>query len=216
MPVTTSAHQILSRARMSVPEGELPEQFWQLIERYRADLLNQALAILGSLADAEDVVQETFCEAFQHSEKLEQARSLGAWLRAINRSNALNRLRDRRRNAAFTSTETADATTGGFSTIDLRETIARLIDDLPPEMREVLVLHYWEHLSYEEIGKRLNQPAGTIGWLAYEATMRLRGKMKIYIDAPAPAKPESRRDSKRGKSPNQSEPPSDKSDKKES
>lgn len=187
---------------MGVPDGELPEQFWQLIERYRADLLNQALAMLGSVADAEDVVQETFCEAFQHSEKLEQARSLGAWLRVINRSNALNRLRDKRRDVAFGTgnpSETGSATTGGFSTIDMRETIAKLIDDLPSNLREIVVLHYWEHLSYDEIGKRLNQPAGTIGWLAYEATMRLKGKMKIYLDAPpAPAaKPESKRDSKR-------------------
>jgi len=173
---------------MSVPDAELPEQFWQLIERYRADLLNQALAILGSVADAEDVVQETFCEAFQHSEKLGQARSLGAWLRAINRSNALNRLRDKRRDVTFGNrnpSETGTATTGGFSTIDLRETIAKLIDDLPANQREILVLHYWEHLSYDEIGKRLNLPSGTVGWLAYEATMRLKGKMKIYLDAPA-------------------------------
>jgi RNA polymerase sigma-70 factor (ECF subfamily) len=189
MPLTTSAHQILSRARMTVPDGDLPEQFWQLIERYRAELLNQALSILGSIADAEDVVQETFCEAFQHSQKLEQARSLGAWLRAINRSNALNRLRDRKRDLTFGSknpAETGTATTGGFSGIDLRETIAKLIDELPANLRQIIVLHYWEHLSYEEIGRRLNLPTGTVGWLAYEATMKLKGKMKIYLDAPPP------------------------------
>ena len=92
MSITTSAQKVLQTA----PErrtGELPERYWELVEGYRGELVNQAYAILKALPDAEDVVQETFCEAMLKGEKLAQARSLGAWLRSVNRGNALNRLR---------------------------------------------------------------------------------------------------------------------------
>lgn len=82
MSVTTSAKEILARTAAG-PDG-LPEAFWELVERYRGELVNQAYAILGSLPDAEDVVQESLCEAFNNRKRLVEARSLGALLRSIN------------------------------------------------------------------------------------------------------------------------------------
>ena len=61
MALTTSAQEITQ----SAPTGSFPPQYWELIERYRGELMNQAHAILGSVDDAEDVVQETFFEAFR-------------------------------------------------------------------------------------------------------------------------------------------------------
>ena len=93
MAATTQAQQIIDEC---ASDGNLPDRYWEVVERYRAELVNQALAILGNVADAEDVVQETFCEAFGHQDKLAKVRSLGAWLRTINRANARNRVRGKR------------------------------------------------------------------------------------------------------------------------
>ena len=188
MPITTTANQIL-RMNGADTLGPLPEQYWELIETHRADLIHQALAILGSLEDAEDVVQETFCEAFRHAERLAQVRSLRAYLRSINRANALNRLRDRRTSAAQAGRKQRElpprlATTGGFSVLELREAIARAVETLPPKQRSVVVLRYLEHLSYEEIATRLKLNTGTVGWLLCEAALQLHGKLKDYVNAP--------------------------------
>ena len=81
MALTTSAQQIIRRSD-SAADGELPDQFWELLERYRAELVNQAVVILGSMSDAEDVVQETFCEVFRQPEKLARARRVVEFLAA--------------------------------------------------------------------------------------------------------------------------------------
>ena len=103
----------------------IPEPYWELLEGCRADLVAQAQAILGSREDAEDVVQETFCEAARHPEELMQAESVVAWLKSINRGNALDRLRSRQRDQQRAQTRheqmSGDTfTTGGFSRLELR------------------------------------------------------------------------------------------------
>lgn len=167
--------------------GEVPAQYWDLIERYRGELVNQALAICGKIEDAEDVVQETFCEAFKDPERLAQARSLGALLRSINRANALNRVRDRKRESAKSGRRQIEAparavTTGGFSLLELRDSVAKAIETLPTHLRTVVVMRYWQHLSYEEIAAKLNVPPGTAGRLLYEATIALYDKLKTHLE----------------------------------
>ena len=197
MPATTSAQQILRNAFGPSADG-LPASFWELVEQYRGELVNQALAILGSLEDAEDVAQETFCEAFRDREKLVQADSLGAWLRTINRANAVDRLRNRRRNSGRLQNKHRELpprafTTGGFSLLELRESLAKAIEALPEGLRAVVVLRYWEQLSYEEIAARLKLPTSTVWRRFYEASEILYGNLRESLEAPgtphAPAEP---------------------------
>lgn len=187
---TTAAVQLMMRKAPMNERGEVPAQYWELIERYRGELVNQALAICGTLEDAEDVVQETFCEAFRDAERLSQARSLGALLRAINRANALNRVRDRSRESAKSGRRQLEApprqvTTGGFSMLELRDSVAKAIETLPPHLRTVVVLRFWQHLTYEEIAGQLKIPPGTAGRLIYEATQALYERLKPHLETPA-------------------------------
>ena len=69
MALTTAAQSILRKHALA-QAGELPPAFWLLIDRYRSELVNQAFSILGNPADAEDVAQETLCEAYLHHEDL--------------------------------------------------------------------------------------------------------------------------------------------------
>src|SRR5262245_38869654 len=122
MPATTSAQQIL-KSQGEHAQAQLPPEFWNLMERYRSELVNQAYACVGSVEDAEDVAQETFCEAFRRREELGQVRSVGAWLRVINQANALDKLRGRRRENGKTARKQREApgrmaTTGGFSLLE--------------------------------------------------------------------------------------------------
>jgi len=191
MAITTAAQDWLRNAKVDFRE-DIPPQYWEVIDRYREELVEQAQAILGNRDDAEDVVQETFCEAFRDPERLAQVRSFGAWLRTINRCNALNRLRDNRRDSRNVQRKQAQApeddfTTGGLSAVELCEEVTKAIEALPVELRKVVVLRYWEHLSYKEIAQRLGLPAGTVGRMLYEASMHLYDKLKIRFDSLPPA-----------------------------
>lgn len=175
MPITTSCQNVLKGSEMDLRD-KVPEQYWDLIDQYRPELMQQAYSVLGNWDDAEDVVQETFCEAFRDTSKISEE-SIGASLRLINKTNALDRIRSRsrlkKRNEAKQDLVTKAFTTGGFSGIELRESITNALNTLPENLREVVVLRYFEHLSYKEIAERLQIPIGAVGPLLSEAGLRL-------------------------------------------
>ncbi|MFH0940211.1 MAG: RNA polymerase sigma factor [Planctomycetota bacterium] len=183
MALTTSAQIIIERATVDTPI-EIPQEFWDLVECHRTELMNQALAVLGNIEDAEEVVQETFCEVFRNRERLPQMRSLSGWLRAINRANALNYLRTKRRHRQKLARKQIEApdrvmTTGGFSALEMREEIAKAIESLPHDLRMAIILRYWEDCSYAEIAKRLNIPQGTVWQRLCDAGLLLANKLNV-------------------------------------
>lgn len=165
MPTTAMAIEALISLRQQ--EGGISaEHFWVLLERFRAGLVNQALPILGNQQDAEDVAQETLCKAFLELPKLRDTSKLGAWLRQINRFNALSlrrqRIRQREERLATGQMNALEAETGGAKATTGDDAVVSAVDSLPEAFREVVVLRYWEKLSTEEIAIRLGIPAGTV------------------------------------------------------
>ena len=192
MPNTTSALEILRGARMR-GDATISDEYWAIIEQYRQELTAQALAILGNRDDAEDVVQETFCDAVRDPGKLSNARSLSAWLKSINRCNALNRARGKRHDSSrMIRVKAMDPertfTTGGFNMLELRESVNIALNGLSPELQEIVRLRYFEHLSYKDIAERLQIPIGNVGGLLMDASVRLYTKLKLTLPAaPEPA-----------------------------
>ncbi len=185
MAITTSAQRILGQMREQGLQT-LPDSYWDLLESFREELVQQADAILSCRADAEDVVQETFCEALQHSEKLEEAESLTGWLKAINKANALNRLRGNGRALRASQSKrengrTRSFTTGGFSFIEARELVEQAIARFPAEKQKVLRLRYWNGLGYQEIADELKMPIGTVSRILFQASQLLHKEFRAHI-----------------------------------
>ena len=188
---TAALYAVPGDAEMGIESG-FPAEFRALVEEHRQKLLRQALAILRNHSDAEDVVQETFCEAFKDRDKLAQVQSLGAWLSVTNHRNALNRLRTRQREQhrlvrKQRELPTRALTTGGFSGIELRDSIAKAIEPLPPSVRAAVVLRYFEHLSYAQIAERLKISKRTVGTLLCQASAHLYKALQLDQKEPLPA-----------------------------
>jgi len=86
------AGRTLSRAR-----GRDEEAFRELVDPYRRELQLHCYRMLGSVQDAEDLLQETLLAAWRGLEGFEGRSSLRAWLYRIATNRCLNALRDRRR-----------------------------------------------------------------------------------------------------------------------
>lgn len=205
MPTTAMMIEALIEHRAKDPAhgSAPPEYFWQWVERFRAGLVNQAFGILGNQADAEDVAQESLCESFEGLAQLKDPRQLGGWMRQINRRNALDLLRVRKgeRDKAARARQGAgarDLVTGGYSGVDLREFVARAIDALPEDLREIVVLRYWEHLSYQDIATRLAEPVGTVKSQLFRADALLEKSLRKYVETPAGATPPAAREPESG------------------
>ena len=72
-------------------------EFAELADGYRAELLVHCYRILGSVQDAEDLVQETLVAAWRSLDRFEGRASLRTWLYRIATNRCLNAVRDRRR-----------------------------------------------------------------------------------------------------------------------
>jgi RNA polymerase sigma-70 factor (ECF subfamily) len=184
MPTTTVMVNALTGIRND-PGG--PEYFWQLVERFRADLVHQAYVIVGNQHDAEDTAQETLSQAFLRLDELRDPSKLGAWLRGINRYNALSL----RRKSKHDSKREIHIPTGELVSLEDKDAdepvsddaLIRAVDELPDPYRDVVILRYVEKLSTDEIAVRLGVPSGTVRGQLTRADGMLAKKLKLIQTA---------------------------------
>lgn len=145
----------------------------EFYDRY-AGLVNAlALRILRDGADAEDVVQEVFLQAWRQAERFDVGRgSPEAWLCTMARSRALDRLRKRvsRREDSDEAAPVSTAAPRNEVALAVRKALASLTDD----QRRALELAYYEGLTQSEIAARLEEPLGTVKTRMRTAMIRMR------------------------------------------
>lgn len=136
-------------------EGD-PSAYRELYDRYARAMYNTSLRILNSTADAEDVLQEAFTDAFQQLAKFEQRSTFGAWIKQIVVYKSIALLKKRR--IAFVDMEAGDVAAdepgeeNNWYTVDR---IRAAIQELPDGYRTVLTLYLFEGFSHEEIADSL-------------------------------------------------------------
>ena len=144
----------------------------QLYDRHARPLYSLILRILGNETEAEDVLQDSFAQAFRQAARYDSRRgAVAAWLLTIARSRAIDRLRARRTRVeahageVHAIDEMPDAQPDAASTM-LDEERSRLVrqalGELPMLQRMAIELAYYEGLSHTEIAERLEQPLGTV------------------------------------------------------
>ena len=161
------------------------------LERFEAVVLPHLSAayrlaryLMRNDSDADDVVQEAFLRALKYfgGFRGEGASQSRAWLLAIVRNMAhtwRRRLHTGSSTTEFDETVHSEAIAdehpgSALSRRDLRETLAEVLDRLPPEFREVIVLREMEGLSYKEISEVVDVPVGTVMSRLSRARKRLQ------------------------------------------
>ena len=152
-----------------------------LYDRYGAVLLGLLHRILGSLCEAEDVLQEVFLQVWREARHFDEARGKAfVWLTTLTRSRGLDRLdgiASRRRTAlraASCVVESAPDVADLASAAEDRRRLLVALADIPEPQRDVLLLAYFEGLTQTEIAARLDRPLGTIKSLARLGLEKLR------------------------------------------
>lgn len=156
-----------------------------LIERFHDDLLRFLIRLTGDRQAAEDVFQEAFLQVHLSADTFDPARRFKPWLFTIaaNKARDLIRKRGRRHEVDLGAPVSNDRGAGGGDDgqkfVDLMEIdvpspddpmlarerdelVQKAVDRLPPALKEILLLSYFQRLSYAQIADELDIPLGTV------------------------------------------------------
>lgn len=150
---------VLERFIARIAAGER-EALAQLYQQTRTAVYGFALSITKHVADAEDVLQDTYLQVWQGAESYRAHGRPMAWLMTIVRNLALDRLRERARTAQLPLEDQWPE--NSMMTPDDRLTLEALLERLPDEERQVVVLHAITGLRHREIAALLKLPLSTV------------------------------------------------------
>jgi RNA polymerase sigma-70 factor (ECF subfamily) len=174
--------------------------FAQLVRRHQMPLYNFALRQLRVPPVAEDVVQETFVRVVQNAAEFKHEARFTTWVYTITRNLCIDQLRKRalRKHPSLDEAragEDGDGPTLGEQTADprasvereatgteLKERIARAVDTLPDEQREVFLMREIANLPFKEIAEITNVPENTVKSRMRYALERLQEALAEYED----------------------------------
>ena len=136
----------------------------QLYIQYADVMLGVCYRYTKSLADAEDVLQEGFVRVFKNLHQYRQQGELGAWIRRIMVTSALNFLKKNARyqnDLAFDKIEMHPVTDENPELLLDTKELASLIQQLPTGYQTIFNLHAVEGYTHVEIGELLGITDGT-------------------------------------------------------
>jgi RNA polymerase sigma-70 factor (ECF subfamily) len=166
---STVDHTLLAR----VAKGD-QEAFERLYEQTSSLLYTLVVRIVGKPADAADLLQEVYLEAWRKASNYDTARGAPmAWLVTLARSRAIDWVRalaarGKGVTASLDDTPASDLVAQNADALDIRAANERQalvrasLKSLPPVQQQVIELAFYEGLTHTEISERLNVPLGTI------------------------------------------------------
>ncbi|MBB2146158.1 sigma-70 family RNA polymerase sigma factor [Pedobacter sp. LMG 31464] len=159
--------------------GSRKAQF-EIYKLYANAMYNVAVRIVNDDAEAEDVLQEAFLDAFNRIADFRQETTFGLWLKQIVINRAINYLRKRK--AEFVSideVEVADEPSTDYEETTLKvEAIKAAMTELPDGYRVVLTLYLFEGYDHEEIAHILKITENT----SRSQYMRAKRKLNSLLE----------------------------------
>jgi RNA polymerase sigma-70 factor (ECF subfamily) len=170
-----------------------------IVSRYKNGLYAFLQKFLNRQDLIEDVFQETFLQLFTSRESFDPARPLRPWLFTIAANKAKDALRKQQRTAAISIGAIANSDEMSFddalNTItsdnvvpydnlekdEISALVRGVIADIPENLREILILAYFNKFSYKQMSQILSIPIGTVKSRLHTAVARFAKDWKASI-----------------------------------
>ena len=147
-----------------------------LVKRYHQQLFNMLYALVGNWDEADDLAQETFLKAHRAVPGFEGRAQFYTWLYRIAVNSAKNYLvsQGRKPPASDVDADEADFYEGSDAlkeqstpersllSEEIEDTLFKVVEKLPDDLRMAITLREIEGLSYEEIANVMSCPVGTV------------------------------------------------------
>ena len=174
--------QDLDRSCVSRMRAGDTQALEELYDRHTPMLYGLVLRIVGRVADAEEVMQDTWLQAWRRAASWDPGRgTVAGWLVTLARSRAIDRIRSvaSRQRAETTAPPpeaaiSADEPAANAAQRQRQERLSAALATLTPRQREVLELGYFAGLSQSEIAARIGAPLGSVKSWTRQGLMRMR------------------------------------------
>ena len=154
-----------------------------VVAKYRRPLYRHAFHMLHDAEEAYEITQEVFVRAWKETRLFDPDFHIKGWLYRVTANLSLKHIRSRRVRALFVlrrpevpkevTAPVADAIYG-----EVRKEVADALEELPPRFRQLVVLRYFDDLSYKEIADTMKMPIGSVMSGLSRARDRLKKLLK--------------------------------------
>jgi RNA polymerase sigma-70 factor (ECF subfamily) len=155
------------------------DAFAELYNRLQRPLFGYLMKLVREREMVEDVLNETLLEVWRQAARFEGRSSVNTWVFSIAHHRAVSRLRKRRESSLDEEQAAAIEDEGPTPDVkaesnDMSRLIARLMEQLSFEHREILHLAYYQEFSVQEIADALDLPPNTVKTRMFYARQRLK------------------------------------------
>ncbi|HIK10585.1 MAG TPA: sigma-70 family RNA polymerase sigma factor [Oscillatoriaceae cyanobacterium M33_DOE_052] len=187
------------------PGADISASFWQEWEQYKDYLYRCCLKWMGNPIDAEDALSRAMLKAYEQFQKsANRIDNFKAWLTKLTRNLCLDIHRELKRRALpvadFEGIVVEEELASQEETPVLAATRRELelflknaIQQLPPRLKETLVLFFYEEKSYQEIATELNISYDNVRQRISQARAILRLQLQEYEGEEASSPPRERK-----------------------
>jgi RNA polymerase sigma-70 factor (ECF subfamily) len=171
-----------------VPFKPLDEQTFETLFRDNFTGLCQfAAGYVKDTEDAREIVQDAFVSLWEKRQSIDFSKPVKSYLSTTVRNRCLNYLRDHKKFSTDLlalenlSQDTIFGQPDKLVEADLRDQIARAIEELPEKCREVFVLSRRHHLRYQQIADQLQISVKTVETQMSKALQHMRVRLSEYL-----------------------------------
>lgn len=168
-----------------VQDAELGASEEVLFRQWYLSLYALCYAKLSCATDAEDAVQETFLRLWRQHLGPGELKDVGAWLRSVASNVCIDIIR-RRKVRRYAPLDADSHVSNGSSEVDekdQRDFIHSIINTLPESTREVVLLHYYTGLSYDQMATWLSVSRSTVKARLRSARQLLRDRLESRAES---------------------------------
>jgi RNA polymerase sigma-70 factor (ECF subfamily) len=144
----------------------------QIVRQHWRKVFNLAYKFVGRHDEAEDLTQDIFLKIFKALHTFDRRANFQTWLISISRNLCIDHYRSVRKERETMARDVDAAELSPVSRergphsqleqIDLRQLIKRALAELPPSLRQAVILRDLQEFSYQEIAGQLGLPEGTV------------------------------------------------------
>ena len=162
------------RACVELSQQGDPEAFEALVTKYQRMIHALTFRMTGSVADAQDLAQETFIQAFQQIGQFRGEASFSSWLYRIGVNKCLNWHKRERRKERLHEDWNVRRDEASQADESLAQRAQEALMRLNPKQRAAMVLTIYDGLSHAEAARALGCAEATVSWRVFTAKRKLK------------------------------------------